>query len=132
MANTAAAQGNPGLLWQVTWKRTLLLLLVALIPVLLLGGWFGALSVAIGTLLMLGDLSLLSAPFDFMRRRTEQHKRSWVLALSLGRLLLLAGVLLLLVKLRVLNIPGALLGATLPIPALVSAFLTGGLTAWKV
>lgn len=132
MTNRSAVLENPDLLWQVAWKRTLLLLLLALVPVLILAGWPAVTNVTLGTLLVLGDLALLKAPLAMMRSRTEQHKRSWVLLLSLARMLLLAGVLLLLVKSHVLNVPGALLGATLPIPALVSAFLTGGLTAWKV
>jgi hypothetical protein len=123
---------NPDALWQAAWKRALLLMVLVLVPVTALAGVRVGLSVLVGTLLMLGDIALLKAPLAMMRSRVERQKRPWVLALFLARLVLLALVLLLLVKLHLLNIPGALLGATLPLPALLSVLVTGGLTAWKV
>jgi hypothetical protein len=110
---------------------SLVLVVVCAIPLVAFRHWPVALGVAIGAGLLVGDIYLLRAPLDLMQGRVARRKRPWILALTLGRIIILGAVLLLLVKFRIANVFGLFLGVTLP-PVAILALLAGGrLRIWK-
>lgn len=123
---------NPAIFWQLTWRRTLILIALCALPLLLLAGIGMALGVLLGGLLLLADIYLLKAPLGMMLDRVRSRKRPWILALGLLRIVVLGVLLFLLIKFQVANVMGLLVGVTLPIVAIVTLLVTGGLTAWKV
>ena len=123
---------NPNQLWQMTWKRTAILTAICVLPLLAVAQWPMALGTLLGGALFLGDIYALKAPLDMMLRRTSAGKRAWVFLLGLLRILILAAVLFVLVKFRIASIFGIVIGVTMPIVAIGTLLLTGGLTAWKV
>jgi hypothetical protein len=104
---------------------TLFLTVAASIALLAFGLWRVALGTAIGAALLVADIYLLKAPFDMMLGRVARRKRPWVLALSLGRIVILGAVLLLLVKFRLANVFGLFIGVTLPMLAIIGMLVTG-------
>jgi hypothetical protein len=118
--------------WQMTWKRTVILTAFCSLAVLIFTSWQIALGVFLGGLVLLGDIYLLKAPLDAMLKRVSNKKYSWIMVFSLLRIIVLGAALLVIVKFHIANIIGIFLGVTIPIIAIVSLLVTGGLTAWKV
>jgi ATP synthase I chain len=118
--------------WQMTWKRSLILTGICFILALIIFKWQIALGVLVGGFVLLGDIYLLKAPLDVMLERTRNKRHTWVMLLSLLRIIVLAGVLLVVIKFHIANIFGIFIGATLPMIAIISLLLFGGLIAWKV
>jgi hypothetical protein len=104
---------------------TLVLTVAAAIALLAFGLWRVAVGTAIGAGLLVADIYLLKAPFEMMLGMVARRKRPWVLALSLGRIIILGLVLLLLVKFRLANVFGLFIGVTLPMIAIVGMLVTG-------
>lgn len=123
---------TPELFWQATWKRTLILVILCALPMLVLAQGRNALGVVLGGLLLLADIYMLKAPLELLVRRVANRKRTWIMALGLLRIIAVAALLLLIVKFRFAGLAGLFLGVSLPIVAIVSLLVTGGLTAWKV
>jgi hypothetical protein len=118
--------------WQMTWKRTIILVGLFATLLLILTSWQIALGVLLGGLILLGDIYLLKVPLETILKRTTNKKYQWVLFLSLVRIIILGAVLLFIIKFHVTNIIGVFIGVTLPILSIVSLLFTGGLTQWKV
>jgi len=114
---------NIGLLWRLTWQRTLLLTGVGLLLSLILRKWQIVAGVFAGSVLLLADIYALKAPLEMMVRNTAAGRRVWVFALGLLRIVVLGGILFVLAKCHVASIPGMFIGVTLPVLAMVSAVL---------
>jgi hypothetical protein len=120
-----------GTIWRRIGLLTLLLTVISVIPFVVLGHWRAALGIVLGAGLLVGDIYLLKVPLDMMLGRITRGKRPWVLALTLGRIVVLAAVLYLLVRFRIASVPGLFIGVTLPIAAIAVLFVAGKLNPWK-
>ena len=118
--------------WQMTWKRSVILITLCSLMLLILINWQVALGVIIGGLALLGDIYLLKAPLDTMLERIKNKKHPWIMVLSLLRIIVLGAVLLVIVKFHIANIIGVFIGVTIPMVSIISLLVFGGLTAWKV
>jgi hypothetical protein len=118
--------------WQMTWKRSVILTALCSLVLLILINWQIALGVMLGGLVLLGDIYLLKAPLDTILERVKNKKYSWVMVLSLLRIIVLGAVLLVIVKFHIANIIGIFIGATIPMVSIISLLVFGGLTSWKV
>ena len=98
---------------------TLALTVLAILVLFGVGLFRIAPGVIVGAALMVGDIYLLRAPIGLMTGRVARNKRPWILALTLGRMVLLGAALLLLIKFHVVSVLGLFIGVTLPIPAIV-------------
>jgi hypothetical protein len=130
---------NPHVLWQQTWKRSLILTLLCAAPVLIFSGWKQAFGVVVGAGILVGDIYLLQAPLEMLLGKQGHHqfsgrkpvaslfprKRTWLLGLNLLKFVAVGAVLLLIVKFRLAGIIGLFAGVALPLVALVSVALTG-------
>ncbi len=118
--------------WQMTWKRSVILTALCSFVLLILINWQVALGVALGGLVLLGDIYLLKAPLDTMLERVKNKKYPWIMVLSLLRIIVLGVVLLVIVKFHIANIIGIFIGVTIPMVSIASLLVFGGLTPWKV
>ena len=118
--------------WQMTWKRSVILTALCSFVLLILINRQVALGVALGGLVLLGDIYLLKAPLDTMLERVKNKKYPWIMVLSLLRIIVLGVVLLVIVKFHIANIIGIFIGVTIPMVSIASLLVFGGLTPWKV
>ncbi len=118
--------------WQMTWKRSVILTALCSFVLLILINWQVALGVALGGLVLLGDIYLLKAPLDTMLELVKNKKYPWIMVLSLLRIIVLGVVLLVIVKFHIANIIGIFIGVTIPMVSIASLLVFGGLTPWKV
>jgi hypothetical protein len=118
--------------WQMTWKRSVILIMLCSLILLRLINWQVALGVIFGGLVLLGDIYLLKAPLDTLLERAKNKKRPWIMALNLFRIIVLGAFLLVIVKFHIANIIGVFIGATIPMVSIVSLLVFGGLSQWKV
>jgi len=118
--------------WQMTWKRTAILIGFFSLLLLILTNWRIALGVLFGGLFFLVDIYLIKVPLEDMLKRTTNKKFQWILAFSLLRIIIIGIVLLVLIKFHIINVIGAFFGVTIPMLSIVSLLITGGLTQWKV
>jgi len=118
--------------WQMTWKRTSILIFTSGLILLITTKWQIALGVLLGGLVFLFDIYLLKKPLEMMSQDKPGSKYPLILFFSLLRIIILGVILLIIIKYRIANIIGVFLGVSIPIVSIFSLLLTGGLTQWKV